>query len=237
MNWRTILGRYRAVIGSGKFDVQPLRFLLRSLSYNLRGQPVFAHHRTQIVGLRNLVCDPGAQLLIGIRPVGFLHHHDRTYLHLRGTLSIGGKVNIGRGCRLDIAPGARCRLDACGITGLTNLIIAHSLEIGRHSVVSWGCEFVDSDWHALDYPDKREVDDPGIVIGEHVWIGSHVKLLKGVRIGSGSVVAAGSVVTRPFPEERVLIAGNPAQIVRRDVRWGPDAQRRRAAANALPDAS
>ncbi|MCO1456928.1 hypothetical protein L0Z10_14020 [Burkholderia multivorans] len=55
-----------------------------------------------------------------------------------------------------------------------------------------------------------------------MWIGSDVRVLKGVAIGAGSVIGTGSVVTRDVPE-RVVAAGNPARIVRRDVSWSHDA--------------
>ena len=44
-------------------------------------------------------------------------------------------------------------------------------------------------------------------------------VLKGVTIGNGSVVAARSVVTKDVPPG-VLVAGQPAKIVRENVSWG-----------------
>jgi maltose O-acetyltransferase len=53
-----------------------------------------------------------------------------------------------------------------------------------------------------------------VVIGSNVWIGSNVTIVPGVEIGPNTVIAAGSVVTRPV-EGGVLVAGNPAGVVRR----------------------
>ena len=44
-------------------------------------------------------------------------------------------------------------------------------------------------------------------------IGSNATILCGVTIGAGAIVGAGSVVTRDVPP-RVVIAGNPARIIR-----------------------
>lgn len=52
-----------------------------------------------------------------------------------------------------------------------------------------------------------------VTIGNNVWIGAGVTILPGVTIGSDSVIGAGAVVLRDVPE-RVLVAGNPARIVR-----------------------
>ena len=52
----------------------------------------------------------------------------------------------------------------------------------------------------------------------HVWIGMNATVLKGVTIGEGSIVAAGAIVTKDVPDH-CLVAGVPAKIIRRDVRW------------------
>jgi acetyltransferase-like isoleucine patch superfamily enzyme len=52
-----------------------------------------------------------------------------------------------------------------------------------------------------------------IVVERDVWIGAGVIVLPGVTIGEGSVVGAGSVVTRSVPP-RVVVAGNPARVIR-----------------------
>jgi serine acetyltransferase len=52
-----------------------------------------------------------------------------------------------------------------------------------------------------------------VVIGDGTWVGTRAIVLPGVTIGSRAVVAAGSVVTRDVPDE-VLVAGNPARVVR-----------------------
>jgi len=44
-------------------------------------------------------------------------------------------------------------------------------------------------------------------------IGSNATILCGVTIGTGAIVGAGSVVTRDVPP-RVVVAGNPARIIR-----------------------
>ena len=70
--------------------------------------------------------------------------------------------------------------------------------------------------HPLN-PDERKksVGIPRkVTIGHNVWIGGGVTILPGVSLGNNVVVGAGTVVTKSFPDN-VVIAGNPAQIIRR----------------------
>jgi len=54
-----------------------------------------------------------------------------------------------------------------------------------------------------------------IFIGKNTWIGAGVIVLPGVRInGVGVILAAGAVVTKSFDDDYVVIAGNPAQIIK-----------------------
>jgi len=59
----------------------------------------------------------------------------------------------------------------------------------------------------------------GVFIGNHVWIGEKVYITKKTSIPSESIVAACSVVTKRFYEPHVVLAGNPAKEVRKDIQW------------------
>lgn len=52
-----------------------------------------------------------------------------------------------------------------------------------------------------------------ITIGNNVWLGGGAMILPGVTLGNNVVVAAGSVVTKSFGDD-VVIAGNPAQVIK-----------------------
>lgn len=53
-----------------------------------------------------------------------------------------------------------------------------------------------------------------VEIGDDVWIGGGAIILPGVTIGSNVIVGAGSVVTKDVPNN-VVVAGNPAKIIKR----------------------
>ena len=50
-------------------------------------------------------------------------------------------------------------------------------------------------------------------LGDFVWLGFAVIVLPGSKIGNNTIVGGGSVVTKSFPDN-VIIAGNPAKVIR-----------------------
>ena len=56
--------------------------------------------------------------------------------------------------------------------------------------------------------------DAVVEIGDDCFIGINAIILPGVKLGTGTMVGAGSIVTKSF-EERSIIAGNPAKLIRK----------------------
>ena len=46
-----------------------------------------------------------------------------------------------------------------------------------------------------------------------------VIILKGVKIEDNTVVAAGSVCTKKSKEQNIILAGNSAEIVKKNINW------------------
>ncbi len=191
-------------------------FILKSMTYHLRSKPIYAHHRTRILNLERIRLN--GVLSIGTTYRGFWGQKKTTLVMNFGDLIVEGHVGIGLGSRLEIGKDAYCRLTDCSINAESDFIVKHGLEIGAGSTISWGCQFLDENFHQVEYDGWQE-KSPEIVIGQHVWIGSQVKVLRGVEISDGSMVAANSVVTRSFREPNVLIGGHPAKVIKTNIRW------------------
>jgi acetyltransferase-like isoleucine patch superfamily enzyme len=58
-------------------------------------------------------------------------------------------------------------------------------------------------------------------IGNNCLIGIGSYIMPGVKVGNNSIVGCGSVVTKNVPDN-VIVAGNPAKIIKDKFAWGKD---------------
>jgi acetyltransferase-like isoleucine patch superfamily enzyme len=95
----------------------------------------------------------------------------------------------------------------------TRISAANEILIGDNVMIANGVYITDSDWHDLyDRSSRSEAVTP-VYIANNVWLGDRCTILKGVTIGENSVVAASAVVSKDVPAN-VIVAGNPAVIVK-----------------------
>lgn len=62
---------------------------------------------------------------------------------------------------------------------------------------------------------QPDIDKGEIVLGDNVFLGFSSKVLPGIELGNWTIVGAGAVVTKSFPDGFVMIAGNPAKVIKR----------------------
>lgn len=93
--------------------------------------------------------------------------------------------------------------------------------IGSNCMISFDVEVRTTDSHAIfDLSSKERINfASNIKIEDNVWIAAHAKLLKGCKIPKGSVVGFSSLVTKSFEQENIVLAGNPARIVKTNIYW------------------
>lgn len=92
--------------------------------------------------------------------------------------------------------------------------------IGDKCLFSSNVVFRTGDSHSiLNGEGKRINYAKDIHIGNHVWFTQNTTVLKGVRIGNDTVVATGSIVTKEIKESNVILAGNPANIIKTNINW------------------
>jgi len=105
-----------------------------------------------------------------------------------------------------------------GISGAT-IYSKEAIHIGDYTNIGGNVKILDHDFHPIE-AEARKMNNMSmvvkkpIIIGENVFIGCNSIILKGTEIGDNSVIGAGSVVSGKFPAN-VVIAGNPARIIKR----------------------
>ena len=109
-----------------------------------------------------------------------------------------GRITIGD--YVLVSPGSR-------------ISASDEITIGDGVMLANGVYITDCDWHGLYDRTARDERVMPVHIADNVWIGDRATVLKGVTIGRNSVVAANAVVTRDVPEN-VVVAGNPARVVK-----------------------
>jgi|GEM_PF-247741 len=133
------------------------------------------------------------------------------------TISIGSNTptrgaSIRIGNHSSIEPGAVIEL----YTNFGEISIGNECLMSRNITFHFG----DSPHLIFDRETGSYKDGDGrISIGNKVWIGEGVYLSKRANVADECIVAARSVVTRKFDETNCVIAGNPANIVKREIQW------------------
>lgn len=107
--------------------------------------------------------------------------------------------------------------------GDVTIILAEgrTIEIGSDCMFAWSVEVRPTDSHPIFDGDTGERINHAkdICVADKVWVGGKSFLMKGTSIPNGCVVGMGALVTTAFDEERCVIAGNPARVVRSNVTW------------------
>ncbi len=107
-----------------------------------------------------------------------------------------------------INPGTRCPglSPYCYLDGRNGIVFKKNVWVGpRVSIISRNHDLCDYSQYTSAKP---------IVIEDNCWIGANAIILPSVELGAHTIVAAGSVVTKSFPDGNILIAGNPARIIK-----------------------
>lgn len=90
---------------------------------------------------------------------------------------------------------------------------ANGVLIDRSSLIGPGVKIISGNHHFNDFSLSSIPSSP-IEIGKHCWIGANSVILPEVKLLERTIVGAGSVVTKSFGRSNILIAGNPAKIIR-----------------------
>ena len=96
-----------------------------------------------------------------------------------------------------------------------------SVRIGSDCLFAYDIDIRTGDSHSIiDVKTNKRINSAkNITFGNHIWVAAHCIILKGCTIPDGCIVATGSVLTKPIGSKQVIIAGNPAKVVKENVSW------------------
>lgn len=125
----------------------------------------------------------------------------------------GGQIHIGEDISL--------RRGGCSILSQGSYDKPSAIKIGNDVRIAAGVYIRNSYGETMVCP---ETDMPisaprDITIGDHVWIMSRCMIFAGCCIPNGSALAACSFASKAFDEENTLLAGVPAGVVKRGIKW------------------
>lgn len=191
-----------------KIKIQIVRFIffIRAYVYKLTFKKVSFGKNITFYGKPIITMVPNSDIHIGNNVVLCSNAKDtelgtKNSVILR-TLSQNASLTIG---------------DDTSISGAV-ICAATSVTIGKGCLLGSNVTIMDTDFHPINSLnrryDKENILTSRIDIKDNVVIGYNAIILKGVMIGKNSVVAAGSVIVNDIPEN-VIVAGNPAKIIKK----------------------
>lgn len=90
---------------------------------------------------------------------------------------------------------------------------SNGIRIHREVLIAPGVKIISGN-HNFDNFHDASIEAEPIHIMKDCWIGANAVVLPGVVLFPGTIVGAGSVVLRSFNKENIVVAGNPARIIR-----------------------
>lgn len=95
-----------------------------------------------------------------------------------------------------------------------------SIQIGKNCMISCNVEIWASDTHSILDENNNLINlGKEVIIGNNVWIGKDVKVLKNTIIPDGCIVGIGSIISKKFTNQKSILAGIPAKVVKENISW------------------
>lgn len=142
-----------------------------------------------------------------------IKHSKYPLRNCRFYIEYNSQIHIGKNCQLKNRN--LCMIANCAYNKPAQIIIGDNVLIGTNAIIRT------SDGHTLINVKTREPlnKTEDVIIDNNVWIGANCTILKGTYISKGSIVGACSLINKKFEEENIVIAGNPAKILKHNVTW------------------
>ena len=205
----------------------PKSLYLNTYYFGLRGfkLPILVHWRTRlkVVKGRVHITRPFKRGMIsfGFTDVSVYTGYEPGSWSVMGDVEFAGTANFGVGSKIFVSKNGRAVFGQnFNCTAGLELACAKSIAFGENTLLSWNVLIMDTDAHPIRNKEMKVLNEnKEIVIGNNVWIGARCILLKGSSLADNTIVGTNSLINKRFPEANVVLAGNPATIVKKDIVW------------------
>lgn len=154
------------------------------------------------------------KFLIGILPRFYNHfcaEINRKVAQINGA-SIGKNTYIT--FRLALKSNKNLIVGHSTIIETSNLDLRDKISIGNHVIINKNVTIIRAS-HNVDSKDFETISNP-LLVNDFVWIATNASVLPSCKeIANGVVVGAFSLLTKSIHDEKVIFAGNPANLIRK----------------------
>ena len=223
---KCILHMKKRILGNGnRLEIKTCNF--RKINFLVDGEEnsVFISEKTAIMNTKFLIEGNNNRITIGrecdVRNSEFKIHGDGCEIAIGSKNEIASGPAVfcasGNGAKIKIGSGNQFAWGNLNLTAEGETI----LSVGDGCLFSHDVFVRTGDSHSiLDKETGERLNvERSISIGDRVWIAPFVRILKGASIKNDSVVGTGSIVTHPCSAGNVVIAGNPAKMVKENIVW------------------
>lgn len=210
-----------------------VRFLLdlpKTLYFNFHYLP-FAQavrlpiwlHNAKLVNTSGLVEISGGVKCGMIRLGHFsvpLYPNDGIMWENRGKVTFCGNASIGNSSKICVGDRGHLVFGVnFGASAALKCICYNKVSFGTDVLIGWDCLVSDNDFHTIFVDGKRSKGFGEIRIGANNWIAMQSLILKGAAAPAYCVLSSRTLLNKDFTSEgeRILLAGQPARVVRRNV--------------------
>ena len=145
-----------------------------------------------------------------------------TRLLIKGEVVFKGFSKFGKGVNLVIWKNGKVVFGTNFSVGSNSNIISYkNILFGNNCLISWQCDFYDTDFHFIENIHNKEVNDNcgDLIIRNNVWFGARCIVLKNTIIPSNCIVGAKSLCKGNLLKkygENIILGGNPAVLIKKD---------------------
>ena len=170
--------------------------------------------------IKSSIIKPG-MIMLGIGSLGIIDKKfNRSIIELgeKSKLILEGKIRLGNGFKIS-SNGEVIIGNNFVMTGDSKIFCAKKIIFGENCLVSWNVLIMDTDVHVIKFSNSLVNKDEEINIGNNVWVSCNSVILKGTTIKDNTVIGASSLVNKKFDMGNIILGGNPAKIVKKDIEW------------------